>query len=294
MLMAAPHGSTGQPAIRVRGVDVRYGRVHALDDVDLDIAPGRITGLIGANGSGKSTLYKAIMGLLPLDHGDIEVCGGTPDDARKRSIIGYVPQNEAVDWDFPVSVRDVVMMGRGPRRPRKADRDAVASALERVGMESLADRRIGALSGGQRKRVFVARALAQEAKVLLLDEPFAGVDRPSEEAITRVLKEFVAEPAAPIVGRGAGRLGAFGAVGALGAEAFAPTVVISTHDLGSLPSLCDDVALIRRSIIARGPASETLTTANLAKAFGFSGGPVVDAAPGSHSNDIAQEGATIR
>ncbi len=177
-------------AIEITGVTVRYRDVLALDDVSLTVAPGRVTALIGMNGSGKSTLFKSITGLVRPDAGTVLLAGGSPAAARRRGLVGYVPQSEDVDWTFPVSVRDVVMMGRYgrlgiTRRPRAADRAAVDEALERVELTDLADRQIGALSGGQRKRAFVARGIAQDAGILLLDEPFAGIQaraRPENRA----------------------------------------------------------------------------------------------------------------
>ncbi|MFV0490158.1 MAG: metal ABC transporter ATP-binding protein, partial [Vibrio fluvialis] len=153
-----------------------YGDTSALEGVDLTVGPGHVHGLIGMNGSGKSTLFKALMELVRIKSGSIEIFGEAPARARKDLRIAYTPQDEDVDWDFPVSVRDVVTMGRygqmgWRRRARDGDREAVAAALERCRLSELADRQIGALSGGQRKRVFVARGLAQGADLLLLDEP---------------------------------------------------------------------------------------------------------------------------
>lgn len=235
------------PAIRVRGVSVTYAEVHALDRVDLDVEAGRVTGLVGMNGSGKSTLFRSILGMVRPDSGSIEVQGLAPSRARRQAMIGYVPQSEDVDWAFPVSVRDVVMMGRYAsqgilRRSRPHDRDAVAEALARVELTDLADRQIGALSGGQRKRAFVARAIAQDAPVLLLDEPFAGVDKRSEATIVRLLRELAAD----------GR-----------------TVLVSTHDLHALPSLADECVLLLRRVLFHGAVDEALRPENLARAFGF-------------------------
>jgi manganese/iron transport system ATP-binding protein len=173
--------------------------------------------------------------------------GGEPVEAAlRRNRVAYVPQSEEVDWTFPVSVRDVVMMGRYGhmnilRIPRAADRAAVAAALERVGMGALADRQIGELSGGQRKRVFLARAMAQGAELLLLDEPFTGVDATTEQAIIALLKGFREE----------GRI-----------------VLVSTHDLGSIPEFCDEVVLVNRTVLASGPTTEVFTEENLRLAFG--------------------------
>lgn len=234
------------PVIRLRGVRVTYGETVALHGVDLDVQPGLVHGLIGMNGSGKSTLFKVMMGLLTADSGSIELFEGSVAAARHAQRLAYTPQSEDVDWAFPVTVADVVMMGRygrmgWRRRARPEDHTAVRAALERVELTQLADRQIGALSGGQRKRAFVARALAQGAELLFLDEPFAGVDKRTEATITRLLRELAAE----------GR-----------------TVVVSTHDLVAVPALCDTVALVNRRIIAQGSPAGILVPERLAEAFG--------------------------
>lgn len=251
--MSGPVASVGStrradaPALDVRGLTVHYGDVLALDDVGLTLRRGAICGLIGMNGSGKSTLFKAIMGTVRPDRGSVAIAGLSPRRARKAGIVGYVPQSEEVDWSFPLSVHDVVMMGRYgfqgfTRRPRRADREAVAEALDRVELTDLADRRIGALSGGQRKRAFVARGLAQGADVLLLDEPFAGVDRRSEATITELLRELADEGA---------------------------SVLVSSHDLEALPRLADEAILLLRRVLFHGPPDEALQPEQLAKAFGL-------------------------
>ena len=186
------------PAILVENVTVHYGEVLALDSASLTLDAARICGLIGMNGSGKSTLFKVIMGMIKPDAGRVLISGQSPAKARKEGGIGYVPQSEDVDWQFPLSVRDVVMMGRYghqgfTRRPSKADRAAVDLALDRVELSEFADRQIGQLSGGQKKRAFVARGIAQGATMMLLDEPFAGVDKRSEATITRLLRELAAD-----------------------------------------------------------------------------------------------------
>ncbi|GAD34993.1 ABC transporter [Microbacterium sp. AISO3] len=239
--------SGASPGIEVSGVSVRYRDIVALDDVDLTVTPGRVTALIGMNGSGKSTLFKSITGLVRPASGRVSIAGQTPAAARRRGLIGYVPQSEDVDWTFPVSVRDVVMMGRygrlGPtRRPRPDDHRAVDAALERVELSELADRQIGRLSGGQRKRAFVARGIAQDAGILLLDEPFAGVDKKSEATIVRLLRELAAD----------GR-----------------TVLVSTHDLHALPSLADEAVLLLRRVVFQGAVDEALRPELLARAFGL-------------------------
>ena len=202
------------PAILVENVTVHYGDVLALDAASLSLDAARICGLVGMNGSGKSTLFKAIMGMIKPDAGRVLINGEPPAKARKAGGIGYVPQSEDVDWQFPLSVRDVVMMGRYghqgfTRRASKADRAAVDLALDRVELSEFADRQIGQLSGGQKKRAFVARGIAQGATMMLLDEPFAGVDKRSEATITRLLKELAADGC---------------------------TILVSTHDLHALPA----------------------------------------------------------
>lgn len=234
-------------AIDITSLTVRYGEVLALDGIDLRVEPGAICAVIGMNGAGKSTLFKALLGLVGLQQGAVAILGETPASARRAARIGYVPQSEQIDEHFPVSVRDVVMMGRfgmqGPaRRIRPIDRTAVTEAIARVELDDLAQRQIGRLSGGQRKRAFVARAIAQEADILLLDEPFAGVDKRSEQLIIAVLKELAA----------AGR-----------------TILISTHDLQTLPALADEAVLLKNRMLLRGPVAEVLRPENLARAFGL-------------------------
>lgn len=233
-------------AIRAHDLRVSYGGSRALDGVSLAVSSGLVHGLVGMNGSGKSTLFKALMGLVRTDSGSIEVFGGSPERARRELRVAYAPQSDDVDWDFPVSVRDVVTMGRyghtgWRRRVLGEDLAAVDAALARCQLEDLAERQIGALSGGQRKRVFVARGLAQGADLLLLDEPFAGVDKRSEAMITSLLRQLASE---------------------------GKTVLISTHDLVAIPALCDRVALLNRRVIAHGPPDETLLPDLLAEAFG--------------------------
>lgn len=233
--------------ISVSDLTVRYGPVLALSGVSLDLEPGRIIGVIGMNGSGKSTLFSAIMGTVRLAAGRVRLFGGDQAEARRANRVSYVPQAERVDWDFPLSVRDVVMMGRYgrmgiTRRPRDLDRDAVESAIDRVGLTDLADRQIGELSGGQRKRVFVARGIAQEADLMLLDEPFAGVDKGSEGTIIELLRDLADE------GRG---------------------ILISTHDLAGVPELCDEVVLLKNRVLFHGPPAEALSPERLAMAFGL-------------------------
>lgn len=234
-------------AISVRDVTVHYGDVLALDHATLDIQSGRVCGLVGMNGSGKSTLFKTIMGLLRPDSGTALVNGENPTKARKSGIVGYVPQSEDVDWAFPVTVRDVVMTGRYghmgfTRHAKRSDHDAVDHALERVELTEYANRQIGQLSGGQKKRAFVARGIAQGATILLLDEPFAGVDKRSEATITRLLRELADDGA---------------------------TILVSTHDLHALPNLADEAVLLMRRVLMHGDPNEVLQPDNLALAFGL-------------------------
>ncbi|EID73792.1 metal ABC transporter ATP-binding protein [Rhodococcus opacus M213] len=238
---------TTQPAVEVQDVTVHYGDVLALEQVSLALQPGRVCGLVGMNGSGKSTLFKTIMGTVKPDSGTVRINGTAPAAARKTGVLGYVPQSEDVDWTFPLSVRDVVMTGRYghmglTRRPGRADREAVDHALERVELTELADRQIGQLSGGQKKRTFVARGIAQGATILLLDEPFAGVDKRSEATITALLRELAAAGAA---------------------------ILVSTHDLHALPTLADEAILLMRTVLMHGDPTVVLQPENLAAAFGL-------------------------
>jgi manganese/iron transport system ATP-binding protein len=233
--------------IAVEGITVTYRNGHtALRNTSFSIPQGTITALVGVNGSGKSTLFKAIMGFVPLAAGRVSLFGEPAGRALKRNAVAYVPQSEDVDWNFPVLVEDVVMMGRYGhmnmlRIARAEDRAKVDAALERVGMNGYRKRQIGELSGGQKKRVFLARALAQEGRIILLDEPFTGVDVRTEEAIIALLKSL----------RNEGRV-----------------MLVSTHNLGSVPRFCDRAVLINRTVLASGLTADVFTQANLEKAFG--------------------------
>lgn len=233
--------------LTVDAITVSYpSGVTALRNASFDIPASTITALVGVNGSGKSTMFKAIMGFQRFSSGSIRILGRPAADALKAGLVAYVPQAEEVDWTFPVLVEDVVMMGRYGhmgflRRPSAEDRRAVAEALERVGMAAYRDRQIGALSGGQRKRVFLARALAQNGQVILLDEPFTGVDVKTEDAIIALLREL----------RDEGRV-----------------MLVSTHNLGSVPQFCDRTVLIKGTVLAHGPTETIFTSANLEAAFG--------------------------
>jgi ABC-type Mn2+/Zn2+ transport system ATPase subunit len=237
-------GTPAAIAVRLRQVTAGYSARIALDEVDLEIAAGSLLAVIGPNGAGKSTLLKVIAGLLLPFSGTVEVLGGAPRAQAKR--IAYVPQAEMVDWSFPVTVGDVVMMGRVPligigRSPGKQDRAAVDAALETVAMADSRNRQIGALSGGQRRRVFLARALAAEPELYLLDEPVTGVDVTTQEDLMRILE---AES-------GAGR-----------------TVVATTHDLASAAHHFHQVAFMNGRIVASGPADLVLDPALLTATYG--------------------------
>ncbi len=239
--------NTEDAGLCARNVTVSYRNGHtALWNASFEIPRGTVTGLVGVNGAGKSTLFKAIMGFVPASQGEIRILGLPVKDALARSLVAYVPQSEEVDWAFPVLVEDVVMMGRYGkmgflRRPGAKDRAAVDDALHRVSIQELRHRQIGELSGGQRKRVFLARALAQDGQVILLDEPFTGVDVETEHQIVALLRELREE----------GRV-----------------MLVSTHNLGSVPEFCDRTVLMKGTVLSYGPTETTFTRENLEKAFG--------------------------
>lgn len=238
-----------QTGLTVDDVTVTYRNGHtALKNASFTIPRGTITALVGVNGAGKSTIFKAIMGFVPLAAGSVSIFDLPARDALKRNLVAYVPQAEEVDWSFPVLVEDVVMMGRYGhmnflRIPSKRDHQMVDEALARVGMVDYRKRQIGELSGGQKKRVFLARALAQEGQVILLDEPFTGVDVNTEEQIVTLLKAL----------RDEGRI-----------------MLVSTHNLGSVPDFCDRAVFVKGTVIASGKTEDTFTEENLQKAFGGS------------------------
>lgn len=277
----SPYPDTATPALEVRNLTVSYGHATpALENVSFTLQPGTITGLIGVNGAGKSTLFNAIMGLVQPAGGEISLTiseasgrasSSTSGNTRgthghQTRTIAYVPQHHHVDWNFPVSVRHVVASGtaRGssPNQwalwrlwgrwgqwgrwatAKKADGEEqriVDDALARTDLTELADRHIGQLSGGQKKRAFVARGIAQQAQIMLLDEPFAGVDTTSRAGITALLQQLAAS---------------------------GTTVLVSTHDLEHLPELCSRAILLKRRVIADGPVSEVTQPHVLATAFG--------------------------
>jgi manganese/iron transport system ATP-binding protein len=247
---AAPVSTRHSPlvaSLRVRNVTVTYPNGNtALKDASFDLGAGTIAGLVGVNGSGKSTLFKAIMGFVTPSAGEVRIAGLPAREAQKRNLVAYVPQAEDVDWNFPVLVEDVVLMGRYGhmgflRIAAREDLRKVDEALERVGMSAYRKRQIGELSGGQKKRVFLARALAQEGLVMLLDEPFTGVDVKTETAIVDLMRDLKHQ----------GHL-----------------MLVSTHNLGSVPDFCDEVVLVLRTVLAAGPVATTFTQANLEHAFG--------------------------
>ena len=235
-------------SIDIEDVTVAYNGKVALQSASLQLKAGTICGLVGMNGSGKSTLFKAIMGFVKPTSGRVLINRLPIRQVQKKNLVAYVPQSEEVDWNFPVSVHDVVMMGRYGymnilRIPKTHDRSVVQTSLERVEMWQLQDRQIGELSGGQKKRTFFARALAQESTVLLLDEPFAGVDIKTEKMMINLLMEL----------RQKGY-----------------TILISTHDLASIKTFCDQVVLINRTILAYGNTADVFTEENLSRTFGGS------------------------
>jgi manganese/zinc/iron transport system ATP- binding protein len=250
--VGAPSGSRQQsaettgaiPALEVHDVTVAYHRRPVLWDADFALPSGNLIAIVGPNGAGKSTLLKAVMGLLPLASGWIKIHG--KPFHQQRQIIGYVPQRESVDWDFPTNALDVVTMGTYGRlgwlrRPGKTERDLAMQCLEHVGMAPFAQRQISQLSGGQQQRVFLARALAQQAQIYFMDEPFAGVDAATESAIVTLLRELKAQN---------------------------KTVLVVHHDLETVREYFDWVVLLNMRVIACGPAEETFTHENLQKTYG--------------------------
>jgi len=224
-------------AIELRDLTVAYNRRPAIEDVTLSVPRRAMVGIVGPNGGGKSTLIKAVLGLVPKEGGEVEILGRRVD-RRLRWLVGYVPQREDVNWNFPVSAFDVVMMGRVPsmkllRRPTARDKELVWEALRTVGMEKFADTRIGEFSGGQQQRVFLARALAQEAEVLLLDEPVSGVDAPSQHEIFDLLR---------------------------GLQEAGKTVIVTTHDLSCVAERFDLALLLNRRLVAFGRPEEVFTS----------------------------------
>ena len=234
-------------AIVTDDISVTYNNGHtAIYDLSINLSGYTTCGLVGINGSGKSTLFKCIMGLVTPQTGSIRLGGMPVKQALKQGLVTYVPQSEDIDWDFPILVQDVVMQGRFGfmgllRRPSIKDKEAAEAAMQRLGVGDLAKRQIGELSGGQKKRVFLARALAQQSKIILLDEPYAGVDVKTENAIMELLCEL----------RDEGYL-----------------MLVSTHNLGTVPDYCNEVVLLNQTVIAAGATESTYNQENLEKTFG--------------------------
>ena len=232
------------PILDIHDVTVAYQRKPVLWDIDLTLTEPKLVGVVGPNGAGKSTLIKAVLGLVPIVSGSIQIYGQPVSQQRRR--IGYVPQRETVDWDFPVSVLDVVLMGTYGRlgwfrRPGAKEKAWARACLAQVGLQDLARQQIGQLSGGQQQRTFLARALAQQADIYFMDEPFAGVDAATERAIAHLLHEL----------RQAGK-----------------TIIVVHHDLRTVPSYFDHVVLLNVRLIASGPTSVVFTDDNLRKTYG--------------------------
>lgn len=233
--------------LQVKNITVIYNNgLVALRDTSFSLSSGTICGLVGINGSGKSTLFKSILGFVTPAKGEVLIAGRPIKEALKKCLVSYVPQTENVDWSFPVSVWDVVLMGRYGymnylRMPSAEDKEIALESLRRVSMEDYKDRQIGELSGGQKKRVFLARSLAQQGKIMLLDEPFTGIDIQTEDAIISLLDELRSE----------GHI-----------------ILVSTHNLGSVPEFCDQVVIINRTVIAAGRTEEVFNEEYLTKAFG--------------------------
>ena len=232
------------PTISIKGLSVSYERKRVLSNIFLETEAGKVYGVVGPNGAGKSTLFKAILGLIDINNGIIEINGRTIKAERKKVV--YVPQKNDVDWNFPATVYDIVLMGRYPyksilERINTEDKAITLNALEEVGMLAYKDRQIGELSGGQQQRVFLARALCQQAEIFLLDEPFVGVDITTEERIIQILKGLAKEQ---------------------------KTLLVVHHDLASVEKYFDKVILLNQRLIAYGDTSTTFTNENIAKAYG--------------------------
>ena len=242
--MSQQQANRSQVAVEVHDLTVSYNKKPALWNVDFDLPPGKIIGIIGPNGSGKTTLLKSIMGLLPLASGYVKVFDADLEDVRKK--VSYVPQRGSVDWDFPASVLEVVVMGLyGSKgllsRFGKNEKAMAMAALEKVNMQSFAKRHIAQLSGGQQQRVFLARAMAQNAELYLMDEPFVGVDAATESSILELLGSM----------RDQGK-----------------TILVVHHDLQTAAEYFDHIVLLNTRLIASGPTREVFNHENLQEAYG--------------------------
>jgi len=238
--------SKAAPPIEVHDLTVAYDKKPVLYALDLTVPEGTLTGIIGPNGAGKSTFLKALIGLVPVAGGWIKIFGKPYRESCRR--VGYVPQRESVDWDFPVSVMDVTLMGRYAhigigRRPSARDREIARECLEKVRLLPFANRQIGNLSGGQQQRVFLARALAQESDLYLMDEPFAGVDAATESAIMDILREL---------------------------KARGKTILVVHHDLATAREYFDRLIMLNMRLVAFGPTQEVFTAENLQTTYGGS------------------------
>lgn len=234
----------GKVAIELHNVSVSYRETHALWNIDFSLPEHNMIAIVGPNGSGKTTMLKSVMGLIPINTGFIQVLGDELD--RVRSRVAYVPQRGSVDWDFPINVFDTVLMGRYTSRKlfsrySKEDKEIAMDALRKVQMESFRSRHISQLSGGQQQRVFIARALAQQADLYLLDEPFAGVDKATEQSIFELLQDM----------RNEGK-----------------TILVVHHDLQSVLEYFDWLVMLNTRLIAAGPAKAVFTAENLQKTYG--------------------------
>ena len=232
--------------ININDFTVKLNNKTILENINLTLHGPKIIALVGANGAGKSTLFKSIMGIINPSDGNIIINGKNPKDALKNNLISYVPQIEEVDWNFPLLVEELVMMGRYNhmnifRKVSTKDKRIVKESLDSVQMNEFINSQIGELSGGQKKRIFIARALAQESKILLLDEPFSGVDINTEESLSMLFRS--------LVDRGC-------------------LIIVSTHNLGSVPRFCDEVILLDKKLLAYGPVKKIFTEDNLKKTFG--------------------------
>lgn len=230
--------------LEVQNLAVRYRDTEAISSVSFSLQPGQLTGLLGPNGAGKSTLVKAILGLIPVTSGVVKFCSKSLKSQLQR--VAYVPQRNQIDWDYPIAVRNVVMMGRTVhtgwfREPSRQSKEIVIDALKRVGMLEYRNRQIGELSGGQQQRVFLARAIAQQADLLCFDEPFAGIDKKTEEIIFNIFSELKQNN---------------------------KIILVISHDLGETLEHYDRFLLLNKQIIAVGSKAEVLTRENLKNAYG--------------------------
>jgi len=240
-----PHANhkEDQPILDIQKLSVRYDGRYALDGITFHLHPGELVAVVGPNGAGKSTLFKVIAGVLPLTSGQVSVFGSGP---QAHICIAYIPQRNQVDWHFPVTVADVVMMGRSAKLrpfswPSKRDWELVREALATVEMSDLAGRQISQLSGGQQQRMFIARALAQEAELMLMDEPLSGLDNPAQESLLSLLGKLQQKKV---------------------------TVIVATHDLEQAARYFDRILLLNRRLVGFGPASQVLQPEKLLLAYG--------------------------